>query len=34
MLPGENGVCRFENGAAVCMDEEMGLLIGGGNGEV
>lgn len=34
MLPGENGVCRFENGAAVCMDDEMGLLIGDGNGEV
>lgn len=34
LLPGENGVCRFENGKVIRMDDELGLLIEGEKCEV
>lgn len=34
ILPGEDGICRFENGTVICVDNEMGFLREGGKCEV
>ncbi len=34
ILPGEDGICRFENGTVICVDNEMGFLREGEKCEV